>query len=138
MEHLLRGVIAAMAMTGMRRVTTVLGLLPKPPPEEVFEDALPELLARIPPERRAEAIELAHWAYGACGGAAFALLPRGLRRQPWAGPAYGLATWAFFEGALAPLLGLRKPAHRTITERAALVADHLLYGVVVADEPRGA
>jgi hypothetical protein len=132
----LRGTIAAMAMTGMRVVTVGLGFLPKDPPEEIFEEALPQFLEAVPPDYRGEFIELAHWAYGSAGGAAFALLPGGIRRQPWSGPAYGIATWAFFEAVLAPLLGLRKPPERSMSERAALIADHVLYGLVVAGRPR--
>ena len=132
-----RGTIAAMAMTGMRVVTTGVGLLPKPPPEEIFSEALPHLLKAIPPDYRDEAIEIAHWTYGAVGGTVFALIPAALRRQLWAGPIYGVATWAVFELGIAPLLGLRLPKHRTMGERIAIIADHLLYGFVVAGRPHG-
>jgi hypothetical protein len=137
-EHFLRGVIAAMAMTGMRRLTTRLGLVREVPPDEIFEDGLPELLANIPVERRDEAIELAHWAFGAAAGAAFALVPRRPREAGWAGPAYGLAIWALFEAVAAPLLRLRRARERPAAERAALAADHVLYGLIVAGRPRGA
>lgn len=134
--YTLRGAIAAMAMTGMRVVTTGLGLLPKPPPDEIFEDAVPQLLEAVPPPYRETAVELAHWGYGAAGGVGFALLPSAARRHPWAGPVYGVATWALFEAVLAPLLGLRKPPERSPSERAAVIADHVLYGLVVAGRPR--
>jgi hypothetical protein len=138
MEHFLRGAIAAMAMTGMRRVTTGLGLVREVPPEDLFERGAPELLAQIPAERRDAVIELAHWAFGAAAGAAFALLPRRAREATWGGPAYGLGIWALFETVGAPLLGLRRPRERSASERAALAADHVLYGFVVAGRPRGA
>lgn len=131
-----RGTIAAMAMSGMRVVTTGVGLLPKPPPEEIFSEALPHFLEAIPPDYRDEVIEVAHWSYGAAGGTVFALIPAALRRYLWAGPIYGVATWAVFELAIAPLLGLRLPKHRTIGERIAIIADHVLYGLVVAGRPR--
>jgi uncharacterized membrane protein YagU involved in acid resistance len=134
--YALRGAIAAMAMTGMRVVTVGLNLLSKDPPEEIFEDALPQFLELVPREYRDEAIELAHWGYGAVGGATFALLPAAIRRHRWSGPAYGIATWSFFEGVLAPMLGLRKPLERPTSERAAIIADHVLYGLVVASRPR--
>ena len=134
--YALRGVIAAMAMTGMRVVTVGLNLLPKTPPEEIFEDALPHFLKLVPREYRHEAIELAHWGYGAVGGATFALLPAAIRRHRWSGPAYGIAAWSLFEGVLAPMLGLRKPSERSTSERAAIIADHVLYGLVVAAGPR--
>ena len=134
--YALRGAIAAMAMTGMRVVTVGLDLLPKDPPEEIFEDALPHLLELVPHEYREEAIELAHWGFGALGGATFALLPAALRRHRWSGPAYGIGAWSFFESVLAPMLGLRKPSERPTSERAAIIADHVLYGLVVAAGPR--
>lgn len=134
--YALRGAIAAMAMTGMRVVTVGLNLLPKDPPEEIFEDALPHLLELVPREYREEAIELAHWGFGALGGATFALLPAALRRHRWSGPAYGIGAWSFFESVLAPMLGLRKPSERPTSERASIIADHVLYGLVVAGRPR--
>jgi hypothetical protein len=122
-----------MAMTGMRRMTTGLGLVREPPPDAILRQGFPSLFALIPVENRDEAIELAHWAYGAVGGALFGSLPAALRRQVWAGPAYGFAVWLAFEGALAPLLGINPPSDRKIVERMAVAADHLLYGAIVGD-----
>jgi hypothetical protein len=80
-------------------------------------------------------VELVHWSYGAAGGALFGALPPGLRARRLAGPLYGLAFWAAFETVIGPMLGLpRKDDNRT-SERLALLADHLLYGVVVAASP---
>ncbi len=130
---LARGVIGAMAQTGARRVTTGLALVRRPPPERIALEGVPTLLARVPAEHRDEAIELAHWAYGAVAGAVYAVLPRPLRRHGWAGPAYGIAVWLLFEAALGPaLLGLERTKERPLSERLALAADHTLYGAVVA------
>jgi hypothetical protein len=126
----LRGVVAAMAMTGLRTVTVGLGLLPKPPPVEIATEGVPALFSLVPPALRSEAVELAHWAYGAAAGAAFVALPPSLRCRRWAGPTYGLGTWAFFE-AVAPALGMRGPRERSLAERASIIADHLLYGAIV-------
>ena len=127
MSALLRGAVAAMAMSGMRSVTTSLGLVRMTPPEEIGTHGAAPLLARVPPEHRAAALELAHWAYGAAGGAVFAALPV---RGRAAGLAYGLALWAAFEALIAPVLGA--PARdRPASERLALAADHALYGLVV-------
>ena len=125
-----------MAMTGLRRVTVGLGLVEEPPPSEIAREGVPALLARIPPEHRDEAIELAHWGYGALAGAAYGLLPPLLRRGIWSGPAYGLGIWALFEVVLARVFGLRASNERTVAERSALAADHILYGAVVAGRPR--
>jgi len=126
-----RGVVAAMAMTGMRRVTVGLGLVPKPPPVEIATEGVPSIFSLVPADLRGEAVELAHWGYGAAAGAAFGALPPFLRCHRWAGPLYGLANWTFFEAVIAPALGLRGPEQRSAAERAAIIADHLLYGAIV-------
>lgn len=128
-----RGVIAAMAMSGMRTLTADLGLVGQSPPEAIIKQRLPRLLRRVPRGRREGAIELAHWAYGAAGGVGFALLPERLRRRAWAGPIYGLVLWMSFEVGLAPLLGLRQAHASRPAERAAFALDHLLYGLVLSE-----
>ena len=129
----LRGAIAAMAMTGMRAFTVDLGIVEQTPPQAIFRQRARGLIRRVPRARRRAAVELAHWAYGAGGGAAFALLPAGVRRRPWAGPAYGLVVWLGFEAAVAPTLGLKQATRLRAAERAALAADHLLYGLVLSE-----
>jgi hypothetical protein len=126
-----RGTVAAMAMSGMRELTMSLGLVGRPPPDEVAAEGLPGMFARVPMRYRDGAIELAHWSYGAGMGIAYGLLPRSLRRRSWLGPAYGLATWAVFERAVAPALGLRAASERPVAERAAIALDHVLYGTIV-------
>jgi hypothetical protein len=129
-----RGVIGAMAMSGLRQLSTALGLVRNVPPESVLERTAPQLLQRIPVDRRPALVEFVHWSYGAAGGALFGLMPESVRRHRWAGPAYGLAFWAIFQAAVAPVLGL--PHKNTTTrERLSLLGDHLLYGVVVAASP---
>jgi len=126
----LRGAIAAMAMTGMRAFTVDLGIVEQTP------QRARGLIRKVPRRRRRAAIELAHWGYGAAGGAVFAALPEGLRRRAWAGPIYGIATWLGFEAALAPALGLSQAAKPRPLERTALAADHLLYGFVLSETRR--
>lgn len=130
-----RGVIAAMAMTGMRRMTRGLGLLKQPPPEEMARDApvLSAIVARTPLEHRAELIELFHWIYGGVGGAVFGAAVRS--RRPWIGPVYGLSVWALFETGIVPLLGLGRAHDSRVVSRVVVALDHVLYGVVVAGEP---
>jgi hypothetical protein len=129
----LRGAIAAAAMTGMRAFTVDVGLVDQTPPQTIAKQRAKGLLRRVPRGRRRAAIELAHWTYGAAGGAAYAMLPEGIRRQPWSGPAYGLLVWVGFEVGLAPLLGLKQAKKQRPLERAALAADHLLYGLVLSE-----
>ena len=129
-----RGAVAAMAMTGMRTFTVAMGLVEEPPPQAIARQRARGLIRRVPRRRRRAAIELAHWSYGAAGGAGFALLPKSLRqRYRWVGPIYGLVIWLSFELGLAPLIGLRQARQRRPVERTALAADHLLYGLVLSE-----
>jgi hypothetical protein len=129
----LRGAIAAMAMTGMRAFTQSLGLVQQAPPQAIVRQRARGLIRRVPRRRRRAVVELMHWSYGAAGGVAFGTLPDGLRRRPWAGPGFGLATWLGFELGVAPLLGLKQARQVRPVERAALAADHLLYGLVLSE-----
>ena len=129
----LRGAIAAAAMTGMRAFTVDVGLVDQTPPQAIAKQRAKGLLRRVPRGRRRAAIEVAHWTYGAVGGAAYAVLPQQIRRRPWSGPAYGLLVWAGFELCLAPVLGLKQAKTPRPVERAALAADHLLYGLVLSE-----
>jgi hypothetical protein len=123
----LRGAVASMAMTGMRVVTVSLGLVSQAPPQQLAGEAS---------GRRRAGIELGHWAFGALGAAGFDALPAAWRGKSWAGPAYGLLLWAGFEAA-APLLGLPQAEGAKVSDRLAIAADHLLYGVLL-DDTRGA
>jgi hypothetical protein len=132
----LRGVIAAAAMSGMRNLTVSLGLVDQTPPEAIVKQRAHGILRRVPRKRRKAAVEALHWGYGAVGGAAFAVLPEGVRRQPWAGPLYGIVVWLGFELGMAPLLGLKQAKQPRPAERVALAADHLLYGLVLTETRR--
>jgi len=129
-----RGVVAAMAMSGLRQFTTSLDLVERTPPESVLRESAPRLFYRIPVERRAALVEAIHWSYGALGGGLFGVLPRHLRRHPWTGPLYGFLFWWVFQAAIRPALGL-DASHDDPGQRLALLADHLLYGAVVAASP---
>lgn len=123
----MRGAIASMAMTGMRVVTVSLGLVEQPPPQQ---------LAGESSGRRRAAVEFAHWGFGAAAAVGFGALPSAWRKRPWTGPLYGLAIWTGFEAA-APLLGLPHAERGRLGERAAIAADHALYGFIL-DETRRA
>jgi hypothetical protein len=129
----LRGVVGAMAMTGMRMVTVDLGLVRETPPDAIARKRARGLLRRVPRGNRRAAIELVHWSYGAAGGVAFGALPVGLRRHAWAGPAFGLLSWVGFEAGIAPLLGLPHAKKPRAVERLAIAGDHLLYGLVLSE-----
>ena len=119
-----RGVVGAMAMTGVRTFARSAGLIGEDPPRR---------LTRKKAGRRSRAVaELVHWAMGAAFGAVFGMLPDEVRMKPWSGPAYGVAAWIGFDAVAAPLLGLERnwPKGR---ERAVFVADHVLYGLVLSE-----
>ena len=129
----LRGVIAAMAMTGMRSFTISTGLVDEPPPRAILRQKSKGLFRVVPRRFRRAGQELFHWSYGAAGGAAFALLPDNVRLRSWAGPAYGLLIWIGFEIGLAPALDLAQAKKARPVDRVALAVDHLLYGLVLSE-----
>jgi hypothetical protein len=126
-----RGAVAAVALTGLRRLTGNLGSVEQTPPDAIFKQKTHGLIGLVPRKKRRAAVELAHWGYGAGGGVAFALLPDSVRRTPWAGPIYGLAVWLGFELGIAPALGLTQSKKPRPVDRAGLAADPLLYGLVL-------
>lgn len=134
----IHGAIAAMTMTGMRTVTVNAGIVREAPPQAIFRQKIHRFGPTSRKKRRKRVIEeLAHWSYGAGGGAAFAVLPESVRDKRWAGPAYGLLVWLGFEAGVAPLLGLSQAREPRPIDRAALAADHLLYGFVLSETQRG-
>jgi len=140
MSGVVRGTVAAMTMSALRQVTTGLGLVEQTPPDAILKERAFALIVRKPrlafflARRQVAVVELAHWVYGAGGGAAFALLPRSFLEKQWAGPAYGLATWAVFELSIAPVLGLEQATKIRPVERLMFAMDHLLYGVILAGD----
>jgi uncharacterized membrane protein YagU involved in acid resistance len=78
---------------------------------------------------------VAHLGYGPSCGVLFALLTR---RRPMAGPpsgvGYGLLLWLAGYGVWVPAIGAVPPPQRDRPGRqVALVAGHLVYGVVLAE-----
>lgn len=133
LHGMLRGVVGAMAMTGMRQLTTGLGLVRETPPESIVRRQTKGLLRLVPRRRRRVAVTAVHWAVGAQGGAAYALLPDGVRRARWAGPAWGLAMLVVYQRVVAPALKLPQAKDPELSERLALAGDHMLYGVVLSE-----
>ena len=127
-----RGLVAAMAMTGVRTVTGNTGLMERSPPEAIVERHAPPPIKRLAAEHRSAVTELAHWSYGAAGGAMFGMLPAPVRAHPLTGTAYGLAVWLSFEVGIAPLLGVQHTQQSSTTGRAVVGLDHALYGIVVS------
>jgi hypothetical protein len=126
----LRGVIAAMSMSGMRTLANRLGLLGSSPPEMVAEEELPRVMRTLNQPSRDTLVIVMHWGYGGMGGAAFGALPGTLRLRRWSGPAFGLLLWGIFESLIGPTLGLRRLSMR---ERLVLAVDHAQYGAVLSE-----
>ena len=129
-----RGLVASMAMSGLREVTTGLGWLERTPPDEIVKDEAPGLVRSLSEGHERVVVQLAHWGYGTVAGFAYGLLPTSVRRSRLAGPGYGAATWLAYELVVAPALGVQVAERRTVMSRLMLVGDHLLYGLVVADQ----
>lgn len=129
-----RGLVAAMAMSGLRQATTSLDMLENSPPKSVLEKLTPGLLNRLDRSRRPALIAAAHWGYGLGAGVLFGALPAHLRHRPWVGPLYGVALLAVFHAGIAPTLRIEQRL-TDVHEQLSLIADHLLYGIVVAGFP---
>ncbi len=127
----LRGLVAAMAMTGTRTVTAAMGAEETSPPEAIVDKHAPERVRRLPQRQKQAITEIVHWTYGASGGAMFGMLPDRVRSHLLSGPVYGLAIWLAFELVIAPALGVQTTQRHKALWRAALALDHLLYGIVV-------
>ncbi|MGI9093636.1 MAG: hypothetical protein ACR2FF_09440 [Mycobacteriales bacterium] len=122
-----RGIVGAMAMTGVRSLAAGAGVVDETPPEAVAD----EKLRSVSPRHQDAVVEAVHWLVGAAGGVGYGMLPQAIRRRVWSGPAYGLAMWFGFEKVIAPALGLSRRHESRPAERAVLAADHALYGLVV-------
>jgi hypothetical protein len=134
-----RGAIGAMAMTGMRTFTADLGIVRETPPQSIAKKRRPTgVLSYVPKSRRRAFVEVMHWSVGVAGGAIFGVMPEGLRRAPWFGPVYGIGILLSYDFGIAPLLGLKQSKSPKATEQAALVADHLVYGLILSEGERAA
>jgi hypothetical protein len=128
-----RGIVAAMAMTGVRTLAQHLGVIREDPPARVARKQAKGLLRSVPRRRRGVVVELIHWAMGAMFGLVFGLLPERIRMKPWAGPAFGFLVWLGFDTIVAPSLGLKQRRWPHGKERAVFMVDHLLFGLVLSE-----
>jgi hypothetical protein len=122
----LRGVIGAMAMTGVRVFAVHAGLIREDPPSRLVRK-------QKKGRQRRWVVELVHWAMGGAFGIGFGLLPDALRQRAWSGPLYGLLVWLGFDAVIAPAFGLTERDWPKGRERAVFVADHLLFGFVLSE-----
>ena len=128
-----RGIVGAMAMTGVRVFALHAGLIREDPPSRLTRKRARGLVKKIPRRRRRVVVELAHWGMGAALGLAFGLLPERIRLKLWAGPLYGVAMWTGFDAVVAPALGLTERGWPKGRERTVFIADHVLFGLVLSE-----
>ena len=120
----LRGVIGAMAMTGVRVFAVHAGLIREDPPSRLVRK-------KKKGRQNRWVVELVHWSMGGVFGIVYGLLPDEVRRRAWSGPVFGLLVWLGFDAVIAPALGLTERDWPKGRERAVFVADHLLFGFVL-------
>jgi hypothetical protein len=128
-----RGVVGAMAMSGVRTLAQHAGLIREDPPARVARKQAKGLLRSVPRKRRGVVVELIHWGMGATFGLVFGLLPERIRMKPWAGPVYGFLVWLGFDTVVAPALGLKQRRWPHGAERAVFLVDHLLFGLILSE-----
>jgi hypothetical protein len=128
-----RGIIGAIAMTGVRQFASQARIIRDDPPARMARKQAKGLLRRVPKRRRGAAVELIHWAMGGVFGLVFGLLPESLRMKAWAGPAFGFLVWLGFETTAAPVLGLKQRRWPHGAERTVFVVDHLLFGLILSE-----
>jgi len=133
MHSMFRGIVGAMAMTGVRQLASQARVIREDPPARMARKQAKGLLRTVPRRKRGAVIELIHWVMGAVFGLAFGLLPESIRMKAWAGPAYGFLVWLGFEAVIAPAAGLKQRRWPHGVERAVFLVDHLLFGLVLTE-----
>jgi hypothetical protein len=128
-----RGIVGAMAMTGVRKFAAEAQVIRDDPPARMARKQAQGLLRRVPRRRRGAVVELIHWAMGAVFGLAFGLLPESIRMKAWAGPAYGFLVWVGFDTVVAPAAGLKQRRWPRGRERLVFMIDHLLFGLLLTE-----
>jgi len=125
------GTVATAAMSALMLAAGRAGLMGRQPPEAIVRRA-GELAAVEPRGRVADALAtVAHLAFGAGTGTAYALLPPS-RRPVARGVAVATGVWAVSYAGWVPALGALPRADRDRPPRqAAMLAAHVVYGAVL-------
>ena len=133
----LAGLIATVPMTVVIILGRAAGWLRTPPPEAITANVARRATEETP-ARQSPGFQLAwlaaHHAYGAAGGALFAILrPLLPRSDVTAGLLFGGAVWGVSYLGLMPALRLFPPAQDDSWRRqAVMVAAHAVYGTTLA------
>ena len=140
------GVVGTATMSAVMLVGEKTGLMPRQPPEDIAAAALDAVGVSERDEKTDEALAvLAHFGFGAAGGAVFGLLHRRLRLPiPAAvhGVVFGSLVWAASYKGWIPALGILPPPERDQPGRpATMLLAHWVYGAtlgaVVGDGGQG-
>lgn len=135
---IVRGAVAGTAgtvtMSSVMLAAQRAGLMGRQPPEKVTEHTLAAAGARPASDSAENALStVAHFAFGAAAGSAFAVSHRVVGRSvpaSVAGPAFGLGVWALAYKGVIPRLGLMpRPEDDRPGRPAAMVAAHLVWGL---------
>ncbi len=126
------GVLATAAMSAVMLAGDRAGLMSDQPPKRIVRALLPGHGHR--PKRGERVLgALAHFGFGAAGGAAFALLCGGRRAPVTLGVTYGLAIWFVSYQGWVPKLGVLPPIPEDRPGRqAVMAAGHVVYGATLA------
>jgi len=123
--------VATVAMSG---VMLALRKQMGPQPPDVMATHAAHAVGADPTEEQADVLAaVSHVAFGAGGGAAYALLPR--VGPPWLrGVVTGLGIWASAYQGWVPALGILPPATEDRPARpAVMIAAHVVYGAVLGE-----
>jgi hypothetical protein len=132
LEGAVAGVAATAVMTGVRIAADRVGIHEGRPAHSTAVRRLRAVTGRKPWGHEAErAATIAHYAFGAAAGAAYAVVaPR--RARPAGGVAYSVAIWFVSYFRVLPWLRLMPPPARDATGRQIVLAvDHVVYGLVL-------
>lgn len=133
----LSGLLATVALSGLRGALTRAGLVQKTAPEQVVDrlDELGLLEGWSPADRNTLAVA-AHLVYGVGMGAAFGMLRRrrgGTVEEATVGSALGLLAWGAGWATWLPLTGVHDPPWEQESPKVLLpVLDHAFFGAVWA------
>ena len=139
------GIVGTVTMSAVMLVSEKTGLMPRQPPEDIAAAALDAVGVSERDEKTDEALAvLAHFGFGAAGGAIFGLLHRRLRLPiPAAvhGVVFGSLVWAASYKGWIPALSILPPPERDQPGRpATMLLAHWVYGAtlgaVVGDSRR--
>jgi NAD(P)-dependent dehydrogenase (short-subunit alcohol dehydrogenase family)/uncharacterized membrane protein YagU involved in acid resistance len=137
LSRLVSGMLAGFAATGAMSLVMLgarrVGALGEPPPRRLTRRLLSPLgLVKPAGPALDVAAVLAHFAFGACMGGVFALLPGAFKTQA-GGRLFGLGVWTVSYTGVLPALGLMPPARKDRLGRpTSMVAAHLVYGAALA------